>query len=86
MIHIRTDDNELNSNATFACGISLAELRAAGDKAYHYSEALADLCADCPKCNPRPRQLGTPLSQLSGRPGHPGFQSFWEIARSWGYD
>ena len=33
-----------------------------------------------------PRTIGTPLSQLSGRPGHPGFEEFCRIARSWGYD
>ncbi len=30
--------------------------------------------------------LGTPLSQLSGRPGHPGYDEFRRIAKSWGYD
>lgn len=29
---------------------------------------------------------GTPISQLSGRAGHPGFEKFCEIAKSWGYD
>jgi hypothetical protein len=31
-------------------------------------------------------QLGTPISQLSGRPGEPGWEEFCRIARSWGYD
>lgn len=30
--------------------------------------------------------IGTPLSQLSGRPGHPGYDKFCRIAASWGYD
>jgi len=30
--------------------------------------------------------LGTPASQISGRPGHPGYEEFKRIARSWGYD
>lgn len=30
--------------------------------------------------------IGTPISQLSGRPGHPGFDKFKQIARSWGHD
>jgi len=30
--------------------------------------------------------LGTPLSQISGRPGEPGFEEFERIARTWGYD
>lgn len=35
---------------------------------------------------PRDRPLGTPISQLSGRPGQPGYEEFCRIARSWGYD
>lgn len=31
-------------------------------------------------------RLGTPLSELSGRPGHPGYDRFKSIAASWGYD
>lgn len=31
-------------------------------------------------------QLGTPISELSGRPGEPGWEKFKAIARSWGYD
>jgi hypothetical protein len=31
-------------------------------------------------------RLGTPLSELSGRPGHPGYDRFVAIAKSWGYD
>ncbi len=30
--------------------------------------------------------IGTPASEISGRPGHPGFGEFKRIARSWGYD
>ena len=33
-----------------------------------------------------PKLLGTPISQLSGRPGHTGFGAFSDIAASWGYD
>lgn len=31
-------------------------------------------------------RIGTPISELSGRPGHPGFNRFSEIAASWGFD
>ena len=34
----------------------------------------------------RDRPIGTPLSQLSGQPGHEGYAEFARIARSWGYD
>lgn len=84
MIHIRIDDEELNSKRRFACGIG-PELPP-GDQYYYDGEAMADVRADCPGCNPKPRQLGTPISQLSGRPGEPGFERFCAIARSWGFD
>ena len=39
---------------------------------------------------PAPRDpgkpLGTPISQISGRPGEPGYAEFVRIAKSWGYD
>lgn len=84
MIHIRIDNEALNSKRRFACGAGpdLPE----GDTYYFDGEAMADVNADCPGCNPNPRKLGTPISQLSGRPGHPGFEKFDEIARSWDYE
>jgi hypothetical protein len=39
-----------------------------------------------PPAAPRKGPIGTPLSQLSGRPGHPGYEEFVRIAKSWGYD
>ena len=84
MIHIRIDDEELNSKRKFACGIG-PELPP-GDVYYFASEVNAER-ADCPGCNPNgPKRLGTPISQLSGRPGHEGYEEFKRIARSWGYD
>lgn len=32
------------------------------------------------------RPLGTPISELSGRPGTEGYAEFCRIARSYGYD
>ncbi len=84
MIHIRIDDENLNSKRKFACGLG-PELPK-GDIYYFASELSADR-ADCPGCNPGgPRQLGTPLSELSGTIGEPGYRKFVEIARSWGHD
>lgn len=41
----------------------------------------------CLICFPEGRpQFGTPLSKLSGRPGHEGFDEFCRISSSWGYD
>ena len=85
MIHIRIDDHELNSKAKFACGIPypLPE----GDQYVHEADLFALHKADCPTCNPGgPRQYGTPLSELSGQPGQPGYSNFKRIASSWGYD
>lgn len=84
MIHIRVDDEELNSKRRFACGLGpdLPE----GDIYYFEGEAGADR-ADCPGCNPAgPRQIGTPLSRLSGQPGKSGYAEFVRIARSWGFE
>lgn len=84
MIHIRIDDEELNSKRKFACG--LGPVLPTGDTYYFYTESRANR-ADCPGCNPDgPRRIGTPLSELSGRPGHEGYGKFCAIARSWGYD
>ncbi len=84
MIHVRVDDEELNSRRRFACGIGPALPE--GDTYYFESERMADF-ADCPGCNPGgPRQIGTPFSQLSGRVGEPGFEEFKRIALTWGYD
>lgn len=85
MIHIRVDNEAENSKRRFACGIG-PELPA-GDTYFFDGEASALLRSDCPGCNPGgPRQLGTPISQFSGRPGHPGYERFKQIAASWGYD
>jgi hypothetical protein len=34
----------------------------------------------------QPEPIGTPISELSGRPGQPGYERFRDIAASWGYD
>jgi hypothetical protein len=84
MIHIRIDNEELNSKRRFACGIG-PELPK-GDVYYFEGEASAAL-SDCLGCNPYgPRKVETPLSQLSGRHGEPGYDDFVRIAKSWGYD
>lgn len=84
VVHIRVDNEPLNSQRRFACGIG-PELPE-GHVYYFAGEAMA-ATANCPGCNPDgPRQLGTPLSKLSGRPGEPGYDEFRRIAESWGYD
>lgn len=83
MIHIRVDDFEPNDKRKFACGIGPA--LPPGDS-YFFQDELGSLHADCPGCNPDQQPLGTPISQLSGRPGEPGFAAFCEIARSWGHE
>lgn len=83
MIHIRRDDYEDNRKNPTICGLmALPE----GDTFFWIAES-ASRRADCQICNPGgPQQLGTPLSQLSGRPGQPGYEAFKRIAASWGYD
>lgn len=87
MIHIRIDDNPDNNKRRFACGIG-PELPD-GDTYFFAGESAAYNKSDCPGCNPGgPRQLGTPLSALSGKadPGNPAWERFKAIATSWGYD
>lgn len=47
-----------------------------------------DECGGIPPAPTRDpaERIGTPISELSGRPGHPGFAEFCRIAKSWGYD
>lgn len=85
MIHVRVDWEEDNSRRKFGCGLG-PELPA-GDTYFFDGELGAVEKADCPGCNPKgPRQIGTPISQLSGRVGEDGYSKFVDIARSWGYD
>ncbi len=85
MIHRRIDDNELNKDAKFECGIAwpLPE----GDLYIFEAEYLSSHRVTCVGCGGGPpEQLGTPISELSGQPGHPGYEKFCDIARSWGYE
>ncbi len=84
MIHVRIDNERENSKRRFACGIgpSLPE----GDK-YFFADEPQSERADCPGCNPNgPRELGTPISELSTTPGSHGFERFKQIAKSWGHE
>ena len=47
-------------------------------------EPMPDNVVITPSDSSRP--MGTPISELSGRPGHPGHAEFLRIAKSWGYD
>lgn len=89
MIHIRIDDfsggTSTNSEAVFVCGLKWP--LPPGDQYFFEGEVGSHYRVDCPGCNPAgPRGLGTPISELSGRPGEPGYAEFVRIARSWGYD
>lgn len=87
--HLRVDawvDEHTGKHDTgrIACGL---EVLPEGDKAVFEAESYAYHVADCQQCNPGgPQPYGTPISQLSGRPGHPGFDAFRDIAASWGYE
>lgn len=87
MIHIRVDDEIENSKRRFACGIG-PELPQ-GDLYFHEIEShRAGFRSEdvCPGCYPDGKpEIGTPLSQLSGRPGHPGYEEFKRVAESWGF-
>ena len=80
MIHIRVDEAELNIHRRFACGTG-PELPD-GDQ-WLYPSVVADMKADCPGCNPEPRSLGIPMSELDGRNG--GNEAWRNLSESWGY-
>ncbi len=91
MIHIRIDDFPDHARRQFACGIG-PELPP-GDLYLFESEshrfgalfAVHPEAEPCPGCFPGGRpEFGTPLSKISGRPGHPGYAEFCRIAESWG--
>jgi hypothetical protein len=82
MIHVRLD-RETNDKRQFACGIGPA--LPDGDKWVHADEYELLHMVDCQGCGGRVRQSGTPVSELDGRPGHPGYEQFKDIARSWGH-
>jgi hypothetical protein len=41
---------------------------------------------EIPPTPQRDGPIGTPISQISGRPGEPGYAEFCRIARSWGHE
>lgn len=90
MIHIRVDEQDLNSERRFACG--LGPDLPAGDTYRFLAETANPFIlhdVDCQKCNPgrgEAPHASTPLSRVSGRPGHPGYDEFVRIAESWGYN
>ena len=84
MIHIRVDDEPENSKRRFACGIG--PLLPDGDKWVGDLEIGLHRMVDCPGCIPFRAEFGTPLSELSGQPGHRGYERFKAIAASWGFD
>jgi hypothetical protein len=86
VVHIRKDNgiDETNDKRRMLCGIG-PELPP-GDKCIFEGDNLYHL-VDCPGCNGGKQvKLGTPISELSGRPGHPGYEKFVNIAKSWGYE
>lgn len=82
MIHLRIDDEDTNDKRKFACGIG-PELPE-GDQYFFAAERGSHYRVDCPGCRPFCEQLGTPISELSGRPGHRGYDKWCEITGTWG--
>lgn len=87
MIHLRVDieyytmDRPPKEARQMACGMR----QLADGHGWTHDTAAACLHVTCPICLPECQQLGTPISQLSGRPAHPGYGEFVRIAESWGY-
>lgn len=86
MIHVRIDNEELNSKQRFACGLGPSLPN--GDKYFFEAEDQSYRHTDCPACraslgwSARVPAHGTPMSEMSEMTP----TRFREIARSWGYD
>jgi hypothetical protein len=85
-VHVRIDSEAENSKRKFACGIGPALPE--GHVWFGATEFGCHHLVNCPECarqfNVKP--LGTPMSQISGRPGRQGYEEFKRIAASWGHD
>lgn len=86
MIHIRTDDSDLNSERKFRCGIGPALPE--GDKWVGQNEYGLHGMVDCPACGGG--QLGIPASRLNGnamkRHEDPEAWDNWvRLSESWGH-
>ncbi len=77
MIHIKEDTEQT------LCGIvgHLPE-----GHVYFFGGSVGALSATCLACKKEFIPRGTPISQLSSRPGTVGFERFKDIAETWGYD
>ena len=84
MIHLRVDSERGNDKRLFACGIG-PELPE-GDAYFFEADRGLHYLVTCPACKPAADPLGTPIGQLSGNPGHPGYAEFCRIAGTWGHD
>ena len=61
-----------------ACDLGIAEWE-------HPREPLEDDVEIVPSGRAA-QPIGTPISEISGRPGHEGFAEFCRIAKTWGHE
>lgn len=89
MVHLRVDIEYYTMDPLFrtmgtrqmACGMR----QLADGHAWVEDRLTSCLHVTCPLCLPECQQLGTPISQISGRPGTDSYGKFIAIAESWGY-
>lgn len=74
-------DWSVGINAGWFC--DACDLGVSDDGNGHYHEDDVGIPPALPR---QDGKIGTPLSELSGQPGKPGFAEFCRIARSWEYD
>lgn len=77
------DDPSVGVNGGWYC--DACDL-AVGEHERHYEPMEGDIPIMTAREFRGDHSLGTPISELSGRPGTPGYAEFVRIAKSWGYD
>jgi hypothetical protein len=74
-------------NVTPAEDCAIADMCiAAAEGRDHYDDDCGGPCISLSADRDKSKPLGTPISQLSTRPGEPGYAEWLRISRSWGYD
>lgn len=84
------DISDTYEESDWSCGINAGWYCDNCDMAFGEHEFPREPLDDDVMIEPAPRDpakpIGTPIDQISGRPGHDGYAEWVRISKSWGYD